>query len=210
MTALPRVPPGRAGVMWLRDRLAVAQRGRDQLDRKLRVLVGEQGRRRERVRNLEAEWVRRCEDARTWLLRTALLDGEDAARRARPRGGATVRLQWATALGLQYPAAGTLLAPEADPVSRPGPALRAAADAYQAALAAAVELGVAAEAARRFDAEADLVRRRLRALDRRWLPRLQQALDATLLGLEQAEQEDATRIRRAMSSGLSAPRPRGG
>ena len=39
MALLARIPPGRAGRMWLRRRLATAERGREQLDRKLRILL---------------------------------------------------------------------------------------------------------------------------------------------------------------------------
>ncbi|HSO55578.1 MAG TPA: V-type ATPase, D subunit, partial [Actinomycetes bacterium] len=54
----PSVPPGRAGRLWLRGRLATAERGLDLLDRKLRILRREQ----ERLRLLErrtAEELRR-------------------------------------------------------------------------------------------------------------------------------------------------------
>ena len=46
MSTVRRVPPGRAGRLWLQHRLAVAQRGADLLDQKLRILRSEQAHRR--------------------------------------------------------------------------------------------------------------------------------------------------------------------
>ncbi len=53
---------------------------------------------------------------------------------------------------------------------------------------------------RRIEAEIAVTRRRLRALDRRWLPRLHDELRRLELTLEQSEQEDGLRLRRAATT----------
>ena len=45
-----------------------------------------------------------------------------------------------------------------------------------------------------------MTRRRLRALDKRWLPRLRDELVRLELTLEQTEQEDTLRLRRAAAT----------
>jgi V/A-type H+-transporting ATPase subunit D len=66
-------------------------------------------------------------------------------------------------------------------------------------LQAAVRSAAASEALRRIDAEVAVTRRRLRALDKAWLPALQHAMATLELVLEQAEQDDGTRLRRGLS-----------
>ena len=82
-----------------------------------------------------------------------------------------------------------------------GPALRVEPTATnRTAYASDPSLGppaAAEEAVRRIDAEIAVTRRRLRALEKHWLPSLLDALAALELSLEQAEQDDGTRLRRA-------------
>ncbi|MEO7060699.1 MAG: V-type ATP synthase subunit D [Lapillicoccus sp.] len=195
------VPPGRAGRNWLRRRLATAERGREQLDRKLRVLFPEQRRLSLLLARHRAEWTSACAAADTWLLRAALLGGQDAIRGAstvRPIG---VEVQWTTAMGLSYPEDARLTDPPEDTLPLIGnAAITPAAAAYRRALAAGVRTAAVEEAVRRVDAEIALTRRRLRALDIRWLPRLHEALSGLELSLEQTEQEDVMRLRRAAAA----------
>lgn len=69
----------------------------------------------------------------------------------------------------------------------------------------ALEVGVHAAAAqgavRRVESEIAVTRRRVRALDRRWLPQLHEAPTALEQSLVQAEQEDAVRLRRVAAPG---------
>ena len=58
----------------------------------------------------------------------------------------------------------------------------------------------AEDAVRRLDAEIVVTRRRLRALDKRWLPWLRQSLAVLELAIEQGEQEDGMRLRRAATA----------
>lgn len=64
-----RVPPGRAGRMWLRARLDVAERGVALLEQKVRILGDERRRLRALTADTGRDWERACLDARTWTLR---------------------------------------------------------------------------------------------------------------------------------------------
>jgi V/A-type H+/Na+-transporting ATPase subunit D len=198
---LAQVPPGRAGRSWLRRRLATAERGREQIDRKLRILFPEQRRLRTQADRHRAEWVSACADANRWLLRAALLGGQDGIRGASTVRPVGVDVQWTTSMGLSYPSGASVSRVE-DEVSLPvvNAAVGPAADAFRRALEAGVRTAAADEAVRRLDVEITVTRRRLRALDKRWLPRLHQELAWLELGLEQTEQEDSQRLRRAAAT----------
>lgn len=193
-----RVPPGRSGRTWLRRRLATAHRGRDQLDRKLRILVPELQRRQLLADRARTDWVEACGTARTWLLRAVLLGGEAAVEGAMSEGLARVEVGWTTTMGLSHPSDVRVVAPAA---TRSAPVANAAvvptATAFEVAVGAGARSAAADEAVRRVQAEIDLTRRRVRALDERWLPFLEGALAERELALEQAEQEDGARLRRA-------------
>ena len=201
MPTLSTIPPGRAGRRWLRRRLATAERGREQIDRKLRILFPEQQRLRTQLERHRADWVSACADADRWLLRATLLGGQDAIRDASTQQPVTVDVRWSTAMGLSYPS-GADLSPGDDDVSLPvaNAAIAPAAAAFRRALQAGVSTAAAEEAVRRLDAEIAVTRRRLRALDKRWLPWLRAELVSLELTLEQTEQEDALRLRRAAAT----------
>ena len=201
MPTLTAVPPGRAGRSWLRRRLATAERGREQIDRKLRILFPEQQRLRILAQRQRTEWVSACAQADRWLLRAALLGGQDGIRAASTVQPATVEVRWSTPMGLSYPS-GAELSAARDDVSLPvaNAAIPPAAGAVRRALEAGVRTAAAEEAVRRLDAEIAVTRRRLRALDKRWLPRLRAELVGLELTLEQTEQEDAQRLRRAVDA----------
>jgi V/A-type H+-transporting ATPase subunit D len=199
MPVTRKVPPGRAGRMWLRGRLDTAERGRDQLDRKLRILIPELQRLQTRLRRRQDAWEVDAHEAQTWLIRAVLLGGQDAIRGATPAQPVDVAVTWTSAMGLSYPddaeyaSSGT-----SDPAATGNAAIVPAAKAFRAALLAGARTAVAQESVRRLESEIALTRRRLRALDRRWLPWLRDALATLELTLEQAEQEDGMRLRRAV------------
>ncbi len=204
-----RVPPGRAGRNWLRRRLAAATRGREQLDRKLRVLLPEQRRARTLARARDDELRRACDEARLWLERAALLAGQDALRRAAEPAPALVEVAWRSRMGLTYPVEARLgPVPARSPLAGTA-ALHPARAAALAVTAAGARAAVAQEAVRRVDAEVALTRRRLRALDTVLLPGLQASLHDLDLALEQQEQEDAARLRLAIGTGGGAHGPPG-
>jgi V/A-type H+-transporting ATPase subunit D len=187
--------------MWLRRRLATAQRGREQHDRKLHILVPELQRRRLQAEQWRQQWATDYEEADAWLLRATLLGGQDALRAAASPEPTRIEITWTTAMGVSYPADARL----ADSAPWPGAAtpltgnaaVAPARQAFEAALLAAVRAAAADEAVRRVEAEIAVTRRRLRALEKRWLPSLQDALSRLDESLEQAEQEEGMRLRRA-------------
>ncbi|GAA2154576.1 hypothetical protein GCM10009844_40610 [Nocardioides koreensis] len=193
-----RVPPGRAGRIWLHRRLAAAERGREQLDRKLRILLPELQRRRLRAERFDREWRAACAVARTWLLRVAILGGEDAVVGAAAAEPARVEVTWATTMGLGYPAGAELVTQPGRAVPPANAAVVPAVEAFEAALRAGVGSAAADEAVRRVEAEIAVTRRRMRALERRWMPWLREALAEREAALEQGEREDGVRLRRAV------------
>lgn len=193
-----RIPPGRAGRLRLRHRLEVAQRGAELLERKLRALQKEQQRRTRRVRDSGDEWTRRAGEADTWLLRAALLTGQRGLQLARPHESAVISVEWANTMGLRYPAQATCTLPSRMPDSPGLPSSAALIDAekaYGAALAAAVRHAADRAALRAICAEVTATRHRVRALRRRWIPRLEDALSIVELELEEQERAEGLRRR---------------
>jgi V/A-type H+/Na+-transporting ATPase subunit D len=193
------VPPGRAGRLWLTRRLQLARRGADLLDRKLRILQAELTRFREAAARTAAEWDRCCADAERWLLRAAMIGGERAIRLATDGQPATVTIPYTVTMGARHPASPACVIPA--PVTWDGPVLTRTRQAHAAALEAAVRQAAAAEALRVVEAEVLATRYRLRAIEDRWIPRLEQALAEVTLALEEQELADAARLRLAVSPG---------
>jgi V/A-type H+-transporting ATPase subunit D len=114
-------------------------------------------------------------------------------------------------MGVRYPSgASVTTTPEPDAVVD-NAAVVPALEATRIALLAGVRAAAADEAVRRIEAEIDVTRRRLHALDRRWLPWLDAELARLELALEQSEHEDGVRLRRASAdtphrTGPSGPR----
>jgi V/A-type H+-transporting ATPase subunit D len=186
--------------MWLRRRLATASRGRDQLDRKLRILLPELERQRIRAARSHAEWESACDETRRWTTRAALLSGQDAFRHAAVHQPARVELTWATSMGVRYPANAVLVTASELPPVVDNAAIVPAVAATRAALVAGVQTAAADESVRRIEAEIAVTRRRLHALDKRWLPWLTRSLADLELALEQSEHEDGVRLRRAVAA----------
>ncbi len=200
MTGPLRVPPGRAGRVWLLGRLHTAERGLDLLDRKLRILRREQQRAHLAAERTGTEWQRRCAEAQTWLLRAALLGGQRALTHALSDEAAQMQVTWAVVMGVRYPQDAVVQcgppSPDAPPVHTA--ALVEAATAYRDALQAAAHHAVAEETVRRLDAEVAATGRRLRAVQDRWIPRLRTALHRTELDLEELDHAEGIRLRWAV------------
>ena len=196
-----RVPPGRAGRLWLRGRLQVAQRGLDLLDRKLRILRREHERLTLLAQRTGDGWERACRQAETWLLRAALLGGQRALRLSASSAPAEVTIAWRDTMGIRYPAEASYeLGKEASPPLPGGAALDPAAAAHRAALAAAVQHAAATAALGTVAAEIAATSQRLRAIQDRWIPLLQATLPEVELALDESEQADAARLRRAAAT----------
>ncbi|MFF4585693.1 V-type ATP synthase subunit D [Streptomyces sp. NPDC001388] len=203
MTGARRTPPGRAGRLRLRHSLAVAERGADLLEQKLRILRAEH----ERLQRTETEAARAWRDllseAEDWLLRGLLLGGEQALGTATAGiGPAEVTVGWTTSMGVRHPTAAAVSVPSRPPTAAAptNTALVHAEAAYGRSLRAAAEYAAAHTAAQLLGAEVTSTRHRVRALRRHWIPRLRQALDRADLALEQAEHEDGVRRRWAARS----------
>jgi len=189
------VPPGRAGRIWLVRRLETARRGADLLDRKLLILQAELARRQAAAVRTRAHWDRCDADAQRWLLRAALLGGQRAIRLADDGQGADVTISYQQAMGVRYPSRAACLFPS--PSTWDNPVMAGARQAHRAALAAAADHAAAAAAVRIVDAEVRATRYRLRAVQDRWIPRLEQALGEVTFALEEQERSDAARLRLA-------------
>ena len=197
MTTRLRVPPGRAGRLQLRRRLATAHRARELLDRKLRILRREQERLDLLVERTKHEWESACRAADAATLHAALLGGERAMRLATPVEQAAVTIGWTSSMGIRYPTAVVYYAPAES--SRPlgTAALYDARAAGRRALDAAVHHAATQAALQIVGEEVAATRRRLRAIENRSIPQLQQSLAQLELALDEQEQADAARLRRA-------------
>jgi V/A-type H+/Na+-transporting ATPase subunit D len=193
------VPPGRAGRIWLVRRLDTARRGADLLDRKLRILQGELARLQDAAAETAAQWERCQADARTWLLRAAILGGERAIRLGNDGQVADVQVSYATTMGIRYPATATCTIPPA--LTWDSPVMARARQAHRAALEAAARHAAASAAARVVDDEVRATRYRLRAVQDRWIPGLEQALAEVTFTIEELERADAARLRLAAGPG---------
>ena len=93
MTAL-RVPPGRAGALLLRRRLAVAEAGADLLTRKLSMLSVERVRLSAAADQAARRWRDASVEAQRWLERSAMLTGDRGLRLAALPPSATATFTW--------------------------------------------------------------------------------------------------------------------
>jgi V/A-type H+-transporting ATPase subunit D len=196
MSTFVGVPPGRAGRIWLRGRLATARRAADLLDRKLRVLRAEQETARQRERDAEAHWTRSYRDADRWLLRAVLLGGERQLRLDASAQPAQLNLRWVSTMGAVHP-----VEVDCRPARWPDDAipdtaaLVEAAAAYRDAVCAAAAHAAAVATRAALDREASLTRRRLRAVSDRRIPALERALRERSTGLAESERAELVRLR---------------
>ncbi|HEY6749361.1 MAG TPA: V-type ATP synthase subunit D [Mycobacteriales bacterium] len=197
-----RVPPGRAGRLDLERRLRSARRSADVLDRKLRILRVEQDSLERAAREAEDCWRKRYADADTWLLRAALL-GHRRGLLAAERPEAELVLGRAMAAGVGYLVLERMTVPDR-PLSAAPPASAAsdpAAAAGAVALEAAVRYAVADAALRSVAAEVSITRRRLRAIEDRWLPALTERYRVVVAELDEQERAEGARLRWATRRG---------
>jgi len=197
MADLHRVPPGRAGKLWLARRLQTGRLAADLLDRKLQILIGQQQRYAERAAATARRWEAAWQEADRWGRRGAVLGGRRELRLAAPAQPARVAVDWAGAMGVSYPAGARCQLPDPVPGSRgPGTAaLVTAAAAYRAALQAAADHAAAQAAADSLAAEVTRTRQRVHAITDRWLPRLEAALRERTDRLAADELAETVRLR---------------
>lgn len=201
-----RVPPGRAGRLWLRARLDVAERGMALLEQKVAILGDERRRLRALTADTGRDWERACLDARTWTLRATLLGGQRSIQQATPDKPATVTVTWRTTMGIRYPEGADYTPPPQDgPVVVDSSAIVYAQSAHHAALAAAARHGAALAAERVIDHEFHATRLRAMALRRHWVPSLRSALAKIQLDLEEQERAEGIRLKSATTAARRQP-----
>ena len=195
------MPPGRAGRLWLERRIGVARRAADVLDRRLRILGAHQARLEADAGRADADWRGRHTEAATWLLRTAVLGhrrGIRAAAADRPE--AEIELGRQVVAGVAYQVLVRFTAGDRAPSAAPVATAAAdpAARACAAALEAAIRYALTDAAARAVRKEAEQTRLRRRAVEDRWLPRLEEQLHTLRAELDEQERAEATSRRRGL------------
>lgn len=197
MTTLRGLPPGRSGRVWLTRRLDVAERGAGLLETKLRILAAEEQRFALLVERTHRQWTAAVQEADLWMSRARVISGQRGVRFATPPDRADVAYGWETTMGVSYPSGASvrLPAPTADAATPDSSALVLAREAYERALAVGAEHAASSAALESVRAEVSTTRRRLRALQKRWTPRLEWAQRALAEALEEAEREDGVRMR---------------
>jgi V/A-type H+-transporting ATPase subunit D len=194
--------------LWLLGRLHSGRLAATLLDRKLSILRAEQQRLRLHASQTEARWYERWRDADRWAARSALMGAAREARLSQPADAAEVTIVWTAAMGVRYPVEARCRFPATSTSDRsPGTAVLVEAHrAFQAATEAAADHAAAHAALTTVDAEVALTRRRLRAINDRWLPRLEASLATLNRDLDESEREQTFRLRWA--AGLSGRRAR--
>lgn len=189
-----RVPPGRAGRLWLLSRLDTARRGADLLRRKRQLLRREHQRLSLLVEETARAWRATSDAAERWGLRAALLGGTTSVRYAagRVQGQGNVLVAWRNTMGVRHPDEVRCVLPELSPaeVAAANSALGPAATAHRRALEAAARHAVAVTAQREVEAELVATQRRLRAIERHRIPVLEAELRTLLLRLDEFEREE--------------------
>jgi|SRR5579862_5172670 len=194
-----RVPPGRAGRIWLVKRLEIARRGAELLDRKRQALLRERGRVRQEAAEARRAWEDAVGQVRLWSARTAMLDGaariELLARHVQEP--ASVQLAWSNLMGARIPSTDATTIPEPPPLSALGGSSAAVLLARAAceATRAAARHAAAERAQEELSSELARAARRLRALEQRWIPQHEQALARLDLALDESGREQAARVR---------------
>lgn len=188
------VPPGRAGRLWLRSRLAAAERALELLDRKRQLLLREHARVERLLEESDVHWTSSCRDADRWSLRAALLGGssEVAAAAAPTTGRAEVELSWRQTMGVRHPDQPVVHVAELPPAdsAASNSAVLPASAAYRGALEAAVSHAVTTASYEMLDAELAAAQRRHRAIERRRVPLLEDTLRRLELRLDELEREE--------------------
>jgi V/A-type H+-transporting ATPase subunit D len=185
---------GRAGRLALTARLATARRAVELLDRKQRALAVE-------CERLELVVVRAAETfeqesraAASWLRRSTALDGQHALRASIPSATADVTIGYDVTMGVRHPTRADIgYAPRPEPAG--SSALAYAVRAHRTALLAGVRLAAAQRAVALVAAELALTRQQQRALEQRWIPRLERRLAEVVQRLDETEREENLRLR---------------
>lgn len=194
---------GRAGRVRVERRLVTARHGARLLDRKQHLLADELRELEVLAGRTEALWRQRSAEAERWLGRAAALDGHERIQAAAVATPATAEVEWGGSMGVVYPRSA-----HCDPPTRPpgagSSALAFAAAAHVAALVAAVEHAAAQRAVLLVSTELTATRIRHRAVEKRWIPRLEDQLMAIRRRLDAQDLEEGLRLRWAADKSIHA------
>lgn len=185
---------GRAGKVRVERRLMTARHGARLLDRKQHILADEL----ERIELLadlaREEWEKMAREALLWLQRAAALDGIGQIEAAAPRHRAGVQLRWGHAMGVSYPENPACQLP-AGPLPGGSSALSYTVAVHRSALEAGVRYAAVRRAALLLAAELAATQTRQRAVENRWIPRLEIELLDIRRKLDAQELEESLRLR---------------
>ncbi len=169
------------------------------LDEKRRALLAERTRLVPLLEVARGEWERAASEADVWRDRAAVLSGARQLRLAQQYRGASASIvvSWRGVLGVRVPEEPQVVPGDAGSSLRIGgsAALAAARDSHAMALHAAARSAALQLALDRISAELDATTRRLRAIEHRWIPAHERALETLDLALDESEREDAARTR---------------
>jgi len=207
-----QVPPGRAGRLWLLGRLRAARRSMELLDRKRQLLRREQSRLAELCGETRRRWVTSCSEADTWGLRAAVLGGsaDVALSGSTVAGRAGVEVVWRNTMGVRHPDDPRCALPELSPAASAAAnaAVAPASASYRRALEAGVANAVADRSLAVIEEELHATERRHRAIERRRVPQLEDALRRLELRLDELEREERVVTRwaqRRLQGSLGGP-----
>ncbi|MGZ8716750.1 MAG: V-type ATP synthase subunit D [Gaiellaceae bacterium] len=179
--------------------LETARRGADVLDQKRRALLRLERSLDDLAAETGDEWNTAARAAETWQRRALVVGGAGAFELAcfYSAGQPQVEISRRKTLGVVYPADAEVVLPDPADISSigGGAALVFAAAAHRRALEAAARHAAAACALRQVRTELRSTIRRLRAVERRWIPEYETALAALELSLDEAEREQGARVR---------------
>lgn len=185
---------GRADKVRVERRLMTARRGARLLDRKQHILADELERFQLRAELSRAEWEELATEAAVWLRRSAALDGSGPLEEVAPSEAAVVRLRWRNAMGVSYPDDPECRLPETPPAGGSS-ALSYTAALHRRALEAGVRYAAVQRAELLLAAELAATRTRQRAVENRWIPRLENELLEIRRQLDAQELEESLRLR---------------
>ncbi len=194
-----RIPPGRAGRLWLVRRLEIARRGAELLDRKRQALLREQARVRGEAAEARRAWEQAAAQVMLWTARASILDGAGRLELLERYAGepASLRVSRSNVMGAQIPSLQGIMIPDPPPLSALGGSSAAVLLALVCCEAthAATRYAVARRAEAEVMAELGRATRRLRAVQERWIPQHEQALARLDLALDESQREQAARVR---------------
>ncbi|MBF4994957.1 hypothetical protein ITX31_12640 [Arthrobacter gandavensis] len=190
---------GRAARAESERRLETARHGAELLDRKQQILRIAIGNRAESSEQSLQRFLEAASRAARWLGRSLALDGLGHIREAVPDSLAEAEIRWGGAMGMAYPEDTAVKLPHRMP-STGSSALAYAAAAHREALAAAVVHAADARALLLLRRELAATRTRQRAVEHRWIPKLEADLEQIQRSLAEQELEESLRLRWAAGS----------